>query len=171
MLAPVNPGDAELITPSIVAELIGRLRDRYDYVVIDTASQFSEHVLEAFDAADHHVLITTPEVPALKNLRLTLDMLDLLDYQRTSRSIVLNRADPKAGLSVADVEQAIRTSITAQFPATPDAPASINRGEPLPSNDPQHPFSRAVARVRECHASPEAQSSPSSGVAVGSVLI
>ena len=80
VLAPINPSDAERIPVSLVAELLARLRTRYDYVVVDTPSQFSEHVLEAFDAADHHVLVTTPEIPSLKNTRLTLDMLDLLEY-------------------------------------------------------------------------------------------
>jgi pilus assembly protein CpaE len=144
ILAPVNPGDAELISPAKVRDLIAQLRNRYDYVVIDTPSQFSEHVLEAFDAADHQILVTSPEIPSLKNLRLTLDMLDMLDYNRDSRSVVLNRADPKVGLGVADAEAAIRMTIAAQLPATQAAPASINRGVPLVAGDPQHPFSVAV---------------------------
>jgi MinD-like ATPase involved in chromosome partitioning or flagellar assembly len=94
VLAPVSPGEAEKISPALVNSLIKKLRARYDYVVIDTPAQFSEHVLEALDASDHHVLITTPEIPALKNLRLTLDMLDLLAYRNASRAIVLNRGCP-----------------------------------------------------------------------------
>jgi pilus assembly protein CpaE len=144
ILAPIHPGDSERISPALVAEMINQLRGRYDYIVIDTPSQFSEHVLEAFDAADHHVLVTTPEIPALKNLRLTLDMLDMLEYDRGARSILLNRADPKVGLSVADAESAIKSSITAKLPATQDAPASINRGLPLVASEPGHPFSVAL---------------------------
>jgi pilus assembly protein CpaE len=144
LLAPVNPGDAEQISPAKVGQIIAALRTRYDYVVIDTPSQFSEHVLEAFDAADHQVLVTTPEIPSLKNLRLTLDMLDMLDYDRQNRSVVLNRADPKVGLSVADAETAIKMAISAQLPATQDTPASINRGVPLAASDPKHAFSVAI---------------------------
>jgi len=99
ILAPVEPGDAEKIPATLVSDLLERLRHRYDYVVIDTPSQFSEHVLAALDASHHHVLLTTPEVPALKNLRLTLDMLDLLSYSRDARSIVFNRSDAHGGLS------------------------------------------------------------------------
>lgn len=144
VLAPVNPSDAELVTPSVVRSVIDLLRDRYDYIVIDTPSQFSESVLEAFDAAEHQVLVTTPEIPSLKNLRLTLDMLDLLDYRREERAVVLNRADPKAGITVAEAESAIRDTVAVQLPATNDAPASINRGEPLMSGKPNHPFSTAL---------------------------
>ncbi len=72
-------------------------------------------------------------------------MLDMLEYDRDARSILLNRADPKVGLSVADAEAAIKSSITAKLPATPDAPASINKGMPLVSSEPDHPFSVALA--------------------------
>lgn len=149
VLAPVNPGDSELVTAAVVREVISQLRERYDYVVIDTPSQFSEQVLEAFDAADQHVLVTTPEIPSLKNLRLTLDMLDMLDYGKDSRHVVLNRADPKTGLSLDEAEAAIRSSITVQLPATQEAPASINRGVPLVAGEPQHAFSAAMRRFAD----------------------
>src|SRR5262252_9797736 len=95
LLAPVTPGDAEKITPALIGELLTVLRSIFDYVVVDTPAQFSEHVLIAMDSSDHHVLLTTPDVPALKNLRVTLDMLDLLSYPRDIRSVVANRADSK----------------------------------------------------------------------------
>lgn len=144
VLAPVNPGDAERVRVEIVADLLDRLRARYDYIVVDTPSQLSENVLEAFDAADHHLLVTTPEIPALKNARLTLDMLDLLDYRRPTRSLVLNRAEPKTGVSVADVESALRTEVRVQLPATPAVPASINRGVPMVAMAPKDQFTAAL---------------------------
>ena len=69
----------------------------YDYVVVDTPAQFSEHVLTAMDVSSQLVLLTTPDVPALKNLRVALDMLDLLSYPRQIRSVVVNRSDSKVG--------------------------------------------------------------------------
>lgn len=144
VLAPVEPGDAERIPAPLVTELVAALRSRYSYVVIDTPSQFSEHVLAALDASDHHVLLTTPEIPALKNLRLTLDMLDLLAYRHEARSIVLNRSDHRGGLSAADAEEAVHGTITAQVPASHEVPASINRGVPIVQALPDHVVSRAI---------------------------
>jgi len=59
LLAPVTPGDAEKITPALVGELLTVLRSIFDYVVVDTPAQFSEHVLIAMDSlrpprAAHH---------------------------------------------------------------------------------------------------------------------
>ena len=149
LLAPVAPGDAEKIPPALAGELLGVLRGMYDYVVVDTPAQFSEHVLTAMDASAHHVLLTTPDVPALKNLRVALDMLDLLSYPRQIRSVVLNRSDSKVGLSLGDVERVVRCPVAAQVPSSRAVPISINRGTPITIDTPGHPVSRAIARFAE----------------------
>lgn len=144
VLAPIEPGDAAKIPAEIVAALLTVLPYRYDYIIVDTPSQFSEIVLAALDASDHHVLITNPELPSLKNLRLTLDMLDLLRYGHDTRSIVFNRSDDAAGLSNTDLENALRAPIAARVPASRDVPASINRGVPIVAAKPDHPVSKAI---------------------------
>jgi pilus assembly protein CpaE len=151
LLAPVQPGDAEKIPPAFVSELLGVLRRMYDYVVVDTPSQFSEHVLTAMDASTHHVLLTTPDVAALKNLRVTLDMLDLLSYPRDIRSVVLNRADSKVGLTAEDVERVIRTPLAGHVPSSREVPTSANRGTPIAVANPGHPVSAAIARFSGQH--------------------
>lgn len=146
LLAPITPGDAEKIPPALVGELLVVLRGIFDYVVVDTPAQFSEHVLTAMDASAHHVLLTTPDVPALKNLRITLDMLDLLSYPRQIRSVVLNRSDSKVGLSLEDVERVVRWPIGAHIPSSRDVPISINKGTPITLASPGHPVSQAITR-------------------------
>jgi Flp pilus assembly CpaE family ATPase len=149
LLAPTTPGDAEKIPPALIGELLVVLRTIFDYVVVDTPAQFSEHVLTAMDNSAHHVLLTTPDVPALKNLRITLDMLDLLSYPREIRSVVLNRADSKVGLSMEDVERVVRCPIAAHIPSSRDVPISINKGTPLTLVNASHPVSQAIARFAQ----------------------
>ena len=146
LLAPVTPGDAEKIPPALVGELLTVLRGMYDFVVVDTPAQFSEHVLTAMDASDHHVLLTTPDTPAIKNLRIALDMLDLLSYARDIRSVVVNRSDSKVGLSSNDVDRVVRSPITAQVPSSRNVPISINKGTPIVIATPTHPVSQAIIR-------------------------
>jgi len=149
LLAPVTPGDAEKVPPSLVGEILAVLRGMFDYVVVDTPAQFSEHVLTAMDTSSHHVLLTTPDVPALKNLRVTLDMLDLLSYPREIRSVVLNRADSKVGLSLEHVERAVRCPIAAHVPSSRAVPVSINKGTPITMGSPGHPVSQAITRFAQ----------------------
>ena len=147
VLAPVSPGESEQISGPLVTELLGMLKRSFDVVIVDTPSQLSEHVLAAMDVADRHLLPVVPEVTALKGLRVTLDMLDLLGYPAGARSFLLNRADIKAGLSVADVEKVVGAPATVLLPHSQDVPASVNRGVPLVRQDPGHAFSQAVGRV------------------------
>ncbi|WP_432880144.1 AAA family ATPase [Kribbella sp. CA-245084] len=146
LLAPVTPGDAEKIPAGLVGELLTVLRGMFDFVVVDTPAQFSEHVLTAMDMSDHHVLLTTPDTPALKNLRITLDMLDLLAYSRDIRSVVVNRSDSKVGLSSGDVERVVRSPLDAQVPSSRSVPISINKGIPIVVGTPNHPVSQAIVR-------------------------
>jgi MinD-like ATPase involved in chromosome partitioning or flagellar assembly len=147
LLAPTRPGDATLIPVSLVSSLLVVLPRLYDFVVVDTPSRFSTHVLAALDAADHHVLVTTPDRPALKNLRATLDMLDLLPYDRIARSIVVNRSDVAADLPDSVLDQLVRSPIAGHLPSWNGIPASINRGEPLATTDRDHPVSLAIRQL------------------------
>lgn len=144
VLAPVEPGDADRVPASLIEDLLRVLRGMFDYVVVDTPPQFNEHVLKALDAADLHVLPTTPDVPTLKNLRLTLEMLDLLGYPRESRALVLNREDSRVGMTAADVERALATPLAARIPASLEVTASINRGVPITVEQPDHKVSVAI---------------------------
>jgi MinD-like ATPase involved in chromosome partitioning or flagellar assembly len=159
LLAPAAPGDFSRIPVSLVSELLALLPDVYDYVVVDTPARFSSYVLAALDAAHHQVLLTTPERPALKNLRLTLDVLDLLPYDRRSRLIVFNRSDSDSGLTAGDVEAMVKSPIAGYLPSRVDVPASTNHGVPLASAQPDHVVSQAVRRLADTLVATDGRSS------------
>ena len=119
----------------------------FDYIVVDTPAQFSEHVLTAMDVSSQLVLLTTPDVPALKNLRVTLDMLDLLSYPRQIRSVVRQplglqgRAEPRAcgtGRAVPDLRA---------HPVQPRRAHLDQQGHAHHPGNPGHPVSQAVSRL------------------------
>lgn len=147
VLAPVEPGDADRVPAALVGNLLAVLRGMFDYVVVDTPPQFNEHVLKALDSSDHHVLLTTPDMPTLKNLRLTIDMLDMLSYPREARIIVLNREDPDVGLTVDDVEQVVKSTVTARVPASTAVTAAVNRGLPIVLDQPDHRVSVVIREL------------------------
>jgi pilus assembly protein CpaE len=149
ILAPLEPSDAEKIPGRVVAELLATARRMFDYVVVDTPPALNEHVLAAFDAADSCVLLATLDIPAVKNLRLTLDMLDVLGYQSDSLHVVLNRSDAKVGLSATDVENSLRRPISVKIPSSRSVPIAANRGVPLVADEPGHAVSAAIRRLAE----------------------
>ena len=133
LLAPVNPGDAEKVPPSLVGELLAVLRTMFDYVVVDTPPQLSEHVLTALDASAHHVLLTTPDVPALKNLRVVLDVLDMLSYPRRDP---VGRAQPGGGQAAAEPGRRGAGDPHAGRRADPRQPCRVDLGQQGQSRSP-----------------------------------
>jgi pilus assembly protein CpaE len=151
LVAPIEPGTAESIPATLVAKLLDLLKQQFDFVVVDTPPAFDDHVLAAFDQSDVVALLATLDIPALKNLKLTLETLDLLNYPRDRWRIVLNRADSKVGLALGEVEKTLKAPISAQIPSSRDVPASINRGVPIVLDDPKHPVSQAIKLFGERH--------------------
>jgi pilus assembly protein CpaE len=149
LVAPVEPGAAESIPAPLVGRVLRVLKQMFEYVVVDTPPAFTDHVLAAFDESDYVALLATLDIPALKNLKLTLETLDLLNYPRDKWRIVLNRADSKVGLQVSEVEKTLRVPIAVQIPSSRDVPASINRGVPIVLDDPKHPVSHAIRQFAE----------------------
>jgi pilus assembly protein CpaE len=151
LVAPVKPGTAEHIPSSLVVDLISLLRGMFDFVIVDTPTLFNDHVLAAFDASELIALIATLDIPALKNLKLTLETLELLSYPREKWRVVLNRADSKVGLALSEVEKTLRVPISAQIPSSRDVPAAVNRGVPLVQENPGHPVSASIRLFVEQH--------------------
>jgi len=150
LVAPVEPGGREEAVPAgLVAHILGILRAHFDYVVVDTPPAFDDHVLAAFDLSDVVALLATLDIPALKNLKLTLETMELLNFPRERRRIVLNRADSKVGLAIGEVEKSLGTPISVQIPSSRDVPAAINRGVPIVLDDPRHPVSMAIRTFSE----------------------
>jgi pilus assembly protein CpaE len=152
ILAPVAPGDSERIRPARIGRLLRALVSRYDAIVVDLPARFSPTTMVALDHAHHHILVSTPERPALKNLRLTLDILDLLGYSRSARSVLFNRSDRSAGITAAEVAAVVRGPIAGHLPSSRDVPISINQGVPLLAAHPGHPISVAIERFADRYA-------------------
>ena len=127
------------------------LRQEFDYVVVDTPPAFDEQVLEALDQSDLIALIATLDIPALKNLKLTLETLEEINFPREKWAVVLNRSDSKVGLALNEVEKTLRVPISIQIPSSRDVPAAINRGVPIVYDNPKHPVSVAIRQFAEKH--------------------
>lgn len=151
--APIEPGSGEGLPVRIVSDLLNVLKGMYDFVVVDSPPAFTDHVLAAFDRSEHFVLLATLDIPALKNLKLTLETLGMLGYSKESWHIVLNRSDAKVGLTVGDVEKTLGHTIAVQVPSSRAVPTSINRGVLIALEQPGHAVSLAIRRfARTLHA-------------------
>jgi pilus assembly protein CpaE len=155
LAAPLEPGLAETISADAASTIIRMLKQSFRYVVIDTPPSFTDHVLAALDESDDAVLLTTMDVPSIKNLKLSLQTLEMLGIGRDRIRLVLNRADSKVGLRIPEVEKTLRTRVDVSLPSSRDVPLSINRGTPLVTDDPKSPVAQALVKLAEIVTGPE----------------
>jgi pilus assembly protein CpaE len=149
LAAPLEPGLSETISAESVAKIIRLMKRNYKYVIVDTPPSFTDHVLAALDESDESVLITSMDVPSIKNLKLSLQTLELLGFGRDRIRLILNRADSKVGLRVQEVEKTLGTRIDVSVPSSREVPLSINRGTPLILEDPRSPVVAQIMRLVE----------------------
>jgi pilus assembly protein CpaE len=147
LAAPTEPTIADTINPGAIGGILKLLRSAFDYVVIDTPPAFSEPVLAAFDESDWLVMLATLDVPSIKNLRLTLQTMELLHFPKSRIRVVVNRADSKVGLRLPDVEKLLSSPLDATIPSSRSVPLSVNKGSPIMLEEPKGPVADSIRRV------------------------
>jgi MinD-like ATPase involved in chromosome partitioning or flagellar assembly len=149
MAAPLRPEEGEKIEAPQVATILQMARSHYDVIVVDTAPIFDGPMLAALDRSDQLLLVSTPDVPAMKNVRLALQTLDQLGFPVDRISIVANRAGMVGGTSIAEIGDTLGRPVQYQLPEDSGVPASINSGTPIVVLNPRSRFSRGVHEIAQ----------------------
>ena len=119
--APADPEQAGDISSAQLAAIVGYLRTRFCYVVIDCWSFVDEITETLVGGVDRVVVVTTPEVPALKSTKLALDYFTRRGLPRERISLVLNRrrffsSMKGIGIGPDDVEAHLGQKIQVEIP-------------------------------------------------------
>jgi pilus assembly protein CpaE len=145
--APLRPEDAELVTEAKLGRLLEVARETYDIIVVDTSPFFHGPMLATLDRTDELLMVCGLDVPTLKNVRLSLQTLELLSFPQTRIRFLLNRADSKVGLKRREVEAALGVKMGVEVPSERAVPLSVNRGNPAVLSDPGCDFSRSMREL------------------------
>lgn len=147
LAAPLKPEYAELVNAAQVEKFIKTLSKTYEYIVIDTAASFSEATLTALDQAHQILLVGAQDLPAIKNLRLSLEVLEALHHQGKTR-LILNRHSSEMGIKTDDLERALNTEVINEIPNdVRTVSSSVNRGIPFVESSPQSKPSLAIKKL------------------------
>lgn len=147
LLAPISPVDIERISSEFVSRLISTLQNHYDFIVIDTAPTLSEVMVRTLQESDLAILITTLDMSAIKNIKLTISALDALGLSSARRMLLLNHADLKVGIDSDDVEDLIGETIRVRIPSSTKVSLAANRGELIVDAYPSSAVSKAIQEL------------------------
>lgn len=149
LLAPPRPDVAEMVRADDMREILKNLRLLYNYTIVDTASYLDDVVLTVLELSDTILLVTTPEIPAIKNVRLILEALDALDYLSKTR-LVVNMAGRKDGITDKDIADHIKHPVFATIPRdNGPVTAAANQGVPIVVSSQKSPVARGISHLAE----------------------
>jgi len=145
LAAPLRPEQAELVTGAHLSAALKVLRTVYQYVIVDTAPSFNEAMLATLDEADQVLVVSSLDLPTIKNVKLCLEIMDSLAYGGEKVKLVLNRASSEGGMDVKEVEESLRRSFAGTVPSDGKVVVgSVNRGVPFVVTNPEAPVSQSV---------------------------
>ena len=145
--APIRPEDAELVTEQKLSRLLEVAKESYDVIVVDTSPFFHGPMLATLDRTDDLLLVCGLDVPTIKNVRLSLQTLQLLSFPTERIRIILNRANSNVGMKRGEVEAALEAKIRFEVPSDRAVPLAVNRSNPAVLSDPKADFSRALREM------------------------
>jgi pilus assembly protein CpaE len=145
--APIRPEDAELVTEAKLSRLLEVAKESYEMIVVDTSPFFHGPMLATLDSTDELLLVCGLDVPTIKNVRLSLQTLELLSFPTERIRVVLNRANTNVGMKRGEVEAALEQRVRYEVPSDRAVPLAVNRGNPAVASDPKADFSRALREM------------------------
>ncbi len=127
-----------------------KVKDQYDYIIIDGGKVFNETLITVFDQSNLILLAATPDVLAVFQARWCLSVLESLHFPGNIVKLVLNRSQSRGGVAWQEVSSALPCEIFAQIPSDGRAVGlALNRGVPCVIDAPDSPATEAIDKISE----------------------
>ena len=154
--APVEPSAADSISPEQMLGIVRMLRTTCAFVIVDMPPHFDDVVLALLEEADDVLLVASMDIPSIKNLKVGIQTLGLLSLAGAKLRLVLNRANAKVNLDIADVERAIGLTVQFRIPSDIAVPQAVNRGVPVILDKPRSAAALALGLLADAFLGSEA---------------
>jgi pilus assembly protein CpaE len=93
------------------------------------------------------LLVASMDIPSIKNLKVGMQTLDLLELASGKLRLVLNRSNSKVMLDIKEIERTLGVPI--EFPVASDiaVPQAVNRGVPVVVDNPKSPAAKGLEAI------------------------
>lgn len=149
LASPLDPAVAGRVTGADVAKITRTLKHTTDYLVIDTPATFDERVEAALKASDDILLVSSLDVPSVKDAKLLLRTVNEVTAgsSKVPLRLIINRSDSRVGLEPEHIVSALGIDLFAAIPSCRQVPLSMNRGVPVVTEFPRSPAARALLEM------------------------
>lgn len=138
LLPSAQTRDKTAVTPEQMKKLSDELREDFEYIILDCPAGIEQGFKNAIAGADRAIIVTTPEVSAIRDADRVIGLLDANEL-RTSHLIVnkLRMDMVKRGdmMTIEDVVELLALDLIGAVPDDENIVISTNHGEPLVGKD------------------------------------
>jgi pilus assembly protein CpaE len=145
LAAPREPSEADRISPPDVTRILEAVRNRFDYVIVDTPPALAETVLVAFDMSDMLYVMATLDLPSVRNMSVFLSTLERLKVPTENVRLILNKAETDVGIDIDQVTKLFPQGFESVLPYAKEVSRSINLGMPVMAASPTAEISSLMA--------------------------
>ena len=150
LAAPTRPEHAENVNGEQFSKVLQYLCNFYSYVLVDCSSSLTDVTLSAIDISDLIILVTTQEIPAIKDSRMFLDLLKPLNISRDRLLFVMNKHDKRIGIKPEKISENFKQEIKVIIPFEEKVVLpSINRGVPFMMGEKAKSINRSFVSLTE----------------------
>jgi pilus assembly protein CpaE len=150
LAAPSRPEYAEKVSSGQFTRVLEYLSQIYAYVVVDTSSHLTDATLAAIDVSDLIVLVTTQDIPSIKNCRLFLDLLQTMGVDRQRILFAMNKYDKRISITPERVAENLKQEVSSVVPLDEaTVMKAVNRGIPFVLESKNQPASRGIFSLAE----------------------
>ncbi|MGZ4727500.1 MAG: AAA family ATPase [Acidimicrobiales bacterium] len=147
--APLEPAFADQIGATEMVRIVEMLRRFCSFVIIDTPAYFNDVVLGLIEVSDDVLLVAGMDIPNIKNVKIGLQTLRLLNTPMEKLRLVLNRANSKVKLDVGEVERTLGIQAQSLIPSDVVVPQAVNKGEPVVLSAPKSGVTQAMNQLAD----------------------
>ncbi|HMB68397.1 MAG TPA: response regulator [bacterium] len=145
-----RPEEADVVQRDHVPEIFGHLTTMFDYVVVDLGRHIDDRSIQLFDLCDSILMVSSQDVPGIRNARRYADLLDRLEVPRERIHLVVNRHHPKSRVSNRDVEDTVGMDVFWSLPNDfRSMSAAIDSGNPIVLDSPKSKLARSFFELGE----------------------
>jgi pilus assembly protein CpaE len=116
LAAPVRAHESSAITEEQVSSVTAQLRHLHDFTVVDVPPGYGDIALGAYEGADRIVVVTSPEVTALRRTRELLGVMAGLGIPDERILLVLNRVVDVVAVDTRRVEAFLKRPVAVTIP-------------------------------------------------------
>lgn len=132
LTAPHSPEYADFISGPAAEKILHMFKENYKYIIVDMAPAFNDINLAVLDMSEKILLLTTLELPTIKNIMIGLGVMETLKYDDKKIDIVLNRYERDTGVSIGDLEKIVGNKKLHIIPEDRNTVIqSVNSGKPF----------------------------------------